>query len=221
MLGIIVPLGIFMFIMTLRGKYWSKVYILGIMAFFAFMYGFNALNVKFNELFLIYIALFSLNIFGLYYGFNDVRNNGDIVKNSLKFKISSGFLIFFAVAVYTTWIIEVITSTINGTIPESIKDMNLPTNVVHVFDMAFALPLIIIGAVKLLRRKISGLILSTIMAAFVFLICISLLGMELALMSKEMPFDEGKLIYVSFFTPVSIFPMIVLLKAVTKYSPNH
>jgi hypothetical protein len=221
MLGIIVPLGIFMFLMTLRGKYWTKVYILGIMAFFAFMYGFNALNVKFNELFLIYIALFSLNVFGLNYGFKDVRNIGDISKILLNLKVSSGILIFFAAAVYITWIIEVVSSTINGTIPESIKNMDLPTNVVHVFDMAFALPLIIIGAVQLLRRKISGLILSTIMSAFVFLICISLLGMELALLSKGMPFDKGKLIYISFFTPLSIFPMIALFKTVSKYSPNQ
>jgi len=212
----VVPLGILMFILSWKRTYWAKTFILGIMAYLAFMFGFNALSLFFNELFLVYIALFSLNVFGIISGYSEVQRSGNLLEKSLKIKLSAIFLLLFSVTAYAAWLIEVYSSTIHGSIPESIVSMNLPVSVVHVFDMGFALPIIVYGALKLINGKMSGLIISSIMAAFVFLICISVLGMELALKYEGLPIDGGKLISFYVLTPLSIFPMITLLKEISK-----
>ncbi len=215
-MSVVFPMGLLVFVLALKDSYWAKLFILGIMAYLAFMFGFNALSLFFNELFLVYVALFSLNIFGIILGYGDVRQLGNYVNNQVKIKISGVVLMLFAVSVYALWLVEIITSTINRSIPENISGMNLPVSVVHVFDIGFALPMIVIGAILLFKGKISGLIISSIMATFVFLVCISLLGMELGLQHKNMPIDEGKLYYVFVMTPLSIFPLITLLRAVSK-----
>jgi hypothetical protein len=215
-MSVVFPTGVLMFVLAMKDSYWAKLFILGIMAYLAFMFGFNALSLFFNELFLVYVALFSLNIFGIILGYGDVRQSGNYLENQVKIKISGVYLMLFAVSVYALWLVEIITSTVNGSIPENISGMNLPVSVVHVFDMGFALPMIVIGAILLFKGKISGLIISSIMATFVFFVCISLLGMELGLQYKNMPIDEGKLYYVFVMTPLSIFPLITLFRAVSK-----
>lgn len=124
----------------------------------------------------------------------------------------------FALTAYVAWLIEVFAATAAGALPESIAGMNLPVSVVHVFDMAFALPLIFIGAIRLFKGRMSGLVISAIMTAFVFLVCIGVLGMELALQFHRMPVDAGKLYSFYVLTPLSIFPLITLFGAVSKLS---
>ncbi len=213
---IVVPLGIVMFILAIKKSYWAKLFTLGIMVYLTFMFGFNALSLFFNELFLVYVALFSLNVFGIILGYTDVQHSGKYLENPIKMRISGIFLMLFALTAYAAWLIEVITSSVNGSIPESIMGMNLPVSVVHVFDLAFALPIIVIGAVLLLKGKISGLIISSIISVFVILVCFSVCGMELALQYHNMPIDYGKLYSMYVLTPLSIFPLITLFRAVSK-----
>ena len=215
-LAIMVPLGIFMLVLAFKKIYWAKLYILGILSYLAFMFGFNALSLFFNELFLVYVVLFGLSIFGIIGIYGEVSEIGVMPESSLLKNFSAGFLMLFALSVYANWLLEVISSITTGKIPENIAGMNLPVSVVHVFDMAFVLPLIFIGAILLFRRRMSGLIISTIMSAFVFHICISLLGMELALSFHNLPVDSGKLYSMYVLCPLSVIPMISLFRSVSK-----
>ncbi|MDH5654962.1 MAG: hypothetical protein OEZ34_03580 [Spirochaetia bacterium] len=219
-LFIVVPAGLVLFFLVMKGSYWAKLSILGIMAYLAFMFGFNALSLFFNKLFLVYIALFSLNIFGILFGYNNVRQSGTFPEDRFIIKVSAVLLMLFAVPVYFFWLIEVIASTVNNTVPETISNMNIPANVVHVFDMGFALPVIIYGSVLLLKGKNSGLVISAIMATFVFFICISLLGMEVGLHRNNLHFDQGILVSAIIMTPLSVFPLVTLSRAVSKYFPG-
>jgi hypothetical protein len=219
-ISIVVPIGVMMFVLAMKKSHWAKLFILGIMAYLAYMFGFNALSLYFNELFLVYVAVFGLSIFGIILGYGDVQQSGNYLENPIKMRISGIYLMLFSVIAYIAWLIEIILSTVNGSIPESISGMNLPVNVVHVFDMAFALPIIIIGAVLLFKGKMSGLIISSIMVAFVFLTCISMLTMELGLQYHNMHFDEGQLYSMYVLTPLGIFPLITLFRAVSKISSD-
>jgi len=199
-ISIVVPIGVLMFVLAMKKSHWAKLFILGIIGYLAYMFGFNALSLFFNELFLVYVAVFGLSIFGIILGYGDVQQSGDYPENPIKMRLSSIYLMLFSVIAYIAWLIEIL-STDKGSVPESILGMNLPVNVVHVFDMAFALPVIIIGAVLLFRGKMSGLIISSISAVFVFLTCISILTMELGLQYHNLNFDEGQLYSMYVLTP--------------------
>jgi len=220
-LCIIVPIGLFMFIKARRRSYGAELFILGIMAYLAFMFGFNALSLHFNELFLIYTALFSLNVYGIIFGFAHVKRSGNYREKSKKIIFSAIFLLLFAVTAYSAWLIEIVSSIIHNLIPESITGMGLPVSVVHVFDLVFALPAIVIGAFLLLKGKTSGLIISSIMVTFVFFVCIGQLGMELALLFQGFHVDEGILYSMYILTPLSVFPMLTLFKALSSIDKNQ
>jgi len=217
-ISIVIPIGVFMFVLAFRKIHWAKLFILGLMGYLAYMFGFNALSLNFNELFLIYIAVFGLSIFGVILGYREVQQSGNYLQNSIKMRISGIYLMLFAVVPIIAWLIEIVFATIGGSLPESISSMNLPVNVVHVFDLAFALPVIIIGAILLFRGKMSGLIISAISVVFVFFTCISILAMELGLQYHNMFFDPGQLYSMYLLTPLGIFPLITLVKAVSKIS---
>lgn len=216
LLCIVVPIGILMFIFAYKKSYWAKLFIIGMMGYIGFMAGFNAFSLFFNELFLVYTAVFSLCVFGMLIGYKRECRSGNISNSPLSYKISGVFLLLFAVTAYVAWLMEIISSTINDLIPESISGMGLPSSVVHVFDMGFALPIIIFGAILLLKGKKSGLIISSIAASFIFFTCTSILIMESALKYFEMPFDVGKLYSMYVLAPLSIFPIIALFSSVSK-----
>jgi len=218
-ISIVVPIGGLMFVLAIRKSHWAKLFILGIMAYLAYMFGFNALSLYFNELFLVYVAIFGLSIFGIILGYGDVQQSGNYLENPIMMRLSGIYLMLFSVVPFIAWLIEIF-STDKGSVPESISGMNLPVNVVHVFDMAFALPVIIIGAVLLFRGKMSGLIISSISAAFVFFTCISMLAMELGLQYHYLHFDEAQLYSMYLLTPLGIFALIFLLRAVSKISSD-
>jgi hypothetical protein len=218
-ISIVVPIGVMMFVLAMKKSHWAKLFILGIMAYLAYMFGFNALSLYFNELFLVYVAIFGLSIFGIILGYGDVQQSGNYPENPIKMRLSGIYLMLFAVVPFIAWLIEIF-STEKGSVPESISGMNLPVNVVHVFDMAFTLPAIIIGAVLLFRGQMSGLIISSISAAFVFFTCLSILTMELGLQYHNLHFDEGQLYSMYLLTPLGIFPLIILFRAVSTISSN-
>ena len=152
-------------------------------------------------------------------GYGDVQQSGSYLENPVKMRLSGIYLMLFAVIPSIAWLMEIF-STDKGSIPESVAGMNLSVNVVHVFDLAFTLPAIMIGAILLFRGKMSGLIISSISAAFVFFTCLSILTMELGLQYHNLHFDVGHLYSMYLLTLLGIFPLIMLFRAVSKISPD-
>ncbi len=54
LLALIVPLGIVMCVLVHKGRLWAKMFVAGIFASLAFTYGFYALSIYLNEVFLVY-----------------------------------------------------------------------------------------------------------------------------------------------------------------------
>ena len=85
-ISIVVPIGGLMFVLAIRKSHWAKLFILGIMGYLAYMFGFNALSLYFNELFLVYVAVFGLSIFGIILGYGDVQQSGNYLENPIKIR---------------------------------------------------------------------------------------------------------------------------------------
>ena len=213
-MSLIVPSGAVALILANRGSKRARLFILGIMAYLGFMFGFNALSLFFNELFLVYIAVFGLNIFGIILGYGELRQTGSFEKKGATMNISGAILMFFALSVSGLWLMEIIGATINDTTPDRISGYNIPVSVTHVFDLSFALPAMFIGAILLLKGRRTGLIISSIMAVFVLFVCIGLLGMELGLQHQNFTGDVGQYYYSLVMSPISLIPMILLYRKI-------
>lgn len=211
-IGVIIPLGIIVTILVFKNNHRAKLTTIGITVYSLYMFGFNALSLRFNELFLVYIIIFGLSIFysvSVYYG---VIQDTEDKEYSFRSKLTSIYLILFAIIPAMAWLSEITISIINQVQPIHNIEQDVTANVVHIFDLAFILPLIIISAISLIRGKKTGLISAFISVVFVMLVCLSILSMEVGLVRSGLNYDAPQLYSMMLLIPLGIISMIILKK---------
>ena len=217
LLAMIVPLSVIMFILAYRGRLWAKVFLLGIIVYLAFSYGFYAFACYQNNLFLIYITLISLSVFCIFRGYTDVAQKITIEEKQILMRIISAALLFIAISGYTFWLNDVIDFIIKGESSKYLKEMNIPANIAQVLDMAFILPLTIGGAINLWKYHSNGLAISAMMLVFYILIGITVITMEFGLYGTTgMEMDIGKVIGFGFNAAICFVLAIFTYKNLSK-----
>jgi hypothetical protein len=160
-----IPLLVGTAIATARGSRQGRILWLGALGFLLYDYGMYALGVRWQPLFLAYLALFGLSLYGTVIGF--IRTDPDrinpVVETGTPRKSVAAYLIGVALVVGSVWLSEEIGATAGGATPKSVIEFETPTNIVHVFDLAIVLPAMIVAAVMLLRRKPWGFVLSGVL----------------------------------------------------------
>jgi hypothetical protein len=148
-----------------RGSFGARVLWLGALGFLTYAYGMYAMAVAWNPLFLAYVILFGLSLFGLGLGLVET----DAARLRLCFagrapvKPVAWFLISVAILVGAMWLGEEVGSSLRGTIPPSVVQFGTPTNIVHVFDLAVVLPAMVIAGWMLLRDRPWGYVWSGVL----------------------------------------------------------
>jgi hypothetical protein len=221
LLALIVPLGIVMYVLARKGRLWAKLFVAGIFVYLAFTYGLYALSISLNEVFLGYVALFSLCTFASVMGFHDMSRQLKSPPKAVWVKVIAVWLFLFVIGGYAAWLSEVIPAMMQDTIPESIQRTHLPVSVVHVLDMAFMLPLMMIGAIKLWKGHASGLVMSAMMLVFVLLTSIGVICMELWLGQVGLEMDMGKLISFPIMALISLVMTLFTYRKISSMSRNE
>lgn len=169
-LAIIAPLWLFLAVSALRGSLRAYLIWLGVLTFTVYNYVIYAFSIPFGPLFLLWVAVLGLCLFALIGGINSI--NHEIVKSSFKSQraglVVAWFLIVTAVLFGFLWLSEDVPALITGATPKSVVDLALPTNPVHILDLAFFLPAVLAIGVMLLKGKSLAFTLAP--AALVFLI---------------------------------------------------
>jgi uncharacterized protein (TIGR03382 family) len=133
----------------------------------------------FNTLFLVYVALFSASLFALI----DLlaHLNPEQVRASLRPTLPTRVIavycalvgLFFLVA----WLGQIVPAILQGTTPEPILLAKTPTSAVHVQDLAVVLPLFLLTAVWLWRRRAWGIVLAPMLLILADVMLLALLAM--------------------------------------------
>jgi len=79
------------------------------------------------------------------------------------------------------WLSEIIPALISGRTPKSITDAGLITNPIHVLDLSFLLPGLIVTAIQLLRRRAAAFVLAPVLMVFSILMTVAIAGMMVAM----------------------------------------
>jgi len=168
------------FLVLLRKNKRSATLIFGGLVFYV-LYSFiiYSFGVHFNLMFLVYsFTLGTAAYTFIFYFYNisriDVKNwfSGKTPDLSL-----SVFLIVIAAIFYMLWLLDVLPAIINNTIPATVSDYDLLVNPVHVADISFALPGLIITAILLLKKHNLGYILAPVVLVFLIVLTIALAAM--------------------------------------------
>jgi hypothetical protein len=140
-----------------RGSLRAYLCWLGFVAFTVYNYAIYAFSIHFGPLFLVWVAVLGLSLFALIGGLSTL----DATAVKARFagratSMSAWFLIAVAALFALLWLSEIVPDLLAGDPSSSASDWNIPTNPVHVLDLAFFLPALLVSGVLLLRRHPVG-----------------------------------------------------------------
>jgi hypothetical protein len=141
--------------LALRGSLRSYLLWLGVVVFTVYNYVIYTFSVPFGPLFLLWVAVLALCLFALIGGVATAQHAA--IQASYVRRRPTGvvgwLLIVSGVLFGCLWLSEDIPALLAGSMPQSVIDMALPTNPVHILDLAFFLPAAIATGVLLLKGR--------------------------------------------------------------------
>ncbi len=169
-LVVISPLWLLLAILALRGSLRASLLWMGVLFFTVYNYVIYTFSIPFGPLFPLWLVVFGLSLYALIGAIasSDFETIKKSFTNDRIVTVVAWFLIVVAVLFAFLWFSEDIPALLRGTRPQSLVDMALPTNPVHILDLSFFLPGAILLGIMLLKRKALGYVLAP--AALTFLI---------------------------------------------------
>jgi hypothetical protein len=129
----------------------------GCLAFTAYNYAIYAFSVRFGPLFLVWVAVLGLSVFALVGGLATLQAATVRTRFAARaMPLAAWFLIAVAVSFALLWLSEIVPDLLAGGPSRSATMWEVPTNPVHVLDLALFLPAVVTSGVMLLRRHPFG-----------------------------------------------------------------
>jgi hypothetical protein len=144
----------------------------GVLVYSVYTYAIYVFDIHFGPLFLVWLAVFGLSVYALIGAVANV--DPERVRATLTgrapVRSTGGVLIGIGAAFALLWLSEIIPPLFSGTVPQAVAEAGVPTNPVHVLDLALFLPGAILAGVLLTRRRAWGYVLApTILVAMIML----------------------------------------------------
>lgn len=148
----------------------------GLLAFVAYNAAIYCFSVHFGALFLAWTAVLGLSVFGL------VATVAGVDRSALRPLVGTAaatvlaWVLIAATAVFVVlWLSEIVPDLLAGRPSTSATQWQVPTNPVHVLDLALFLPAAAVGGVLLLRREPLGFLVGGPVLVWLILTCVPIL----------------------------------------------
>jgi hypothetical protein len=201
-------------LLTGRGSKRARLIWLGMLLYVAYTYASYAFGIRFNSLFMIYVALLGCSTYALIGGL--AATNWVGIKAAFTertpVRAVSIFLLVVAALCYLLWLSEVIPASLTGITPQSVQNAGTPTNVIHVLDMAWLLPALVIAAVSLWRRQPLGYVLAPSLLSSLVFLPLTILSMTLFQARGGEPVAVPKIMIFIVLLGVSLGMLVRFLK---------
>jgi hypothetical protein len=188
-LAVVLPALVISAFLAFRGSPRGRMVWLGVMVYLVYSYVIAAFDVKFNALFLVYVALLGCSLYALIGGLvtTDMAGIRACFTEKTPVKAVSIYLAVSAVLFYFLWLSEVVLALKAGKVPQSIQDNGTPTNAVHALDMAWVLPAFGIAAISLWRGRALGYTLAGALLSYGVLLILAILSMIVFMIREGQP----------------------------------
>jgi hypothetical protein len=191
---------------------------LGALIYIVYSYVMYAFSVHFGFLFPIYIAVLGLSFYTLFGSLASLKvpNLAASFASNTKAKTVSVFLMIFGLAFFGLWSSDILRSLLSGTVPQSVTDTGLPVNLVHVLDLAFILPGMIITSILLWKRKPAGYLFAVPLLMFAAIMGMAIIAMLVVMGQKGMPGNLPFGVAVGIMVAVSLLLIGLFLKDIKR-----
>lgn len=166
-------------LLTGRGSQRGRLIWLGGLIYTVYTYVGYAFSVRFNSLFLVYVALLGCSTYALIGGLltTDWAGIRGSFSERTPARTVSIYLGVIAALFYLLWLSEALPASLSGNPPQSLIDAGTPTNFVQVLDMAWLLPAIAITATSLWNKRSLGYVLAGALLTHFVLLTLAILSM--------------------------------------------
>jgi hypothetical protein len=126
-------------------------------------YAFYLFSAAFNQLFLVYAALFALPVFALIVLLPqlDVEAIGRGFRERTPVKAISVYMLLVGLVLGGLWAAQSLAFVFTGQVPQVVVDSGHPTGVIFAVDLTMLVPFFFLGAAWLWRRRPWGYVLGT------------------------------------------------------------
>lgn len=211
-LVVVVPLLIITLILSKNGDFKARLIWLGLLGYLFYNYAFYLFGAAFNNIFLLYVAIYTLSFFSLILGLIawPVKN---IINTSKVVRSVSVFLILISIMLCIVEIPPCFTFITTGALPEIIMKSQIHTSVVYALDLSLIVPVMILGAMLLWQNKDWGIVLSAMMLVKCFTYGLVLTLGTLVIMKRGLDNDPLLPIWI-IITVGGLLGVFILLKNV-------
>lgn len=182
----------------------------GVILYIIYTFVIYSFDIHFNKLFLYYCLILGLAFYSfLYFSYRQLwQTNGAFNGGKIIRKVIGTYFILIAVFFYSLWLSEIIPAMTSNATPKNLMDVKLPTNPVHVLDLAVVLPGIFITGVMLLRNKKVGFVFAPVILVFFILIDITIGSLSIMMQQKGL---EGNLALAIVLSALAFFSLVLLI----------
>jgi hypothetical protein len=157
-------------LLALRGSLAAYLTWLGFLTFTVYNYVIYVFSIQFGPLFLVWVAVFGAAFYALAGGLLSLDwNRAAAAFGAARQRFAAGFLLVTGSLFALLWLSDVVPALLDGTAPKGVTDLNLPTNPVHVLDLAIFLPAVAAVGVSLWRQRPVGYVGAPVMLLFLAL----------------------------------------------------
>ncbi len=212
-LVVAVPLLAVALVLAERGSLRARLVRLGALAYMAYNYAFYLFGAAFNELFLIYVAAFSLSLGALILGLAavDAAAVARLFRERTPVRGIAAYMFFIAVFLGFNWMSRALGFLTSGRIPQDILNSGLPTAIVYAIDLSLLVPALGWVGALLWKRRPWGYVLGTVLMVKCATYPLALIGMGIFAARAGVPGARAMMPFWIGFAAVSLVALGLLL----------
>jgi hypothetical protein len=201
---------------TARGSALGEVVALGVLGYAAYAYALYAFGTRHNELFLVYVAILSLSVWGLVAGLVEIDAPRLATRAAprLAWRWIGSYFVVLAALFASLWLAEIVPALLRRQTPATVVAWGTPTNGVHVLDLAFVLPVLLWTGVRLWHHKRDSVVVAGVLLFKIVTLGLAILAMGVFQIRRGQHVDAGLMTIFAVMSVVSIAAAVHFTRAV-------
>lgn len=199
-----------------RGSTRGALVALGLLIYIVYSYMLYAFFVHFGPWFPVYVAVLGLSAYALF-GALLSTDRGEVVRvlgTNTKTGLAGWLLLAFSLLFAFRWIEEIVTALAAGSAPQAVAEIGTFVNPIHVLDLAFLLPGMIVTGLAVRSRRPLGLLIAAPLLTFAAAMGVAIVCMFKAQQSRGISVQTAPVAILSTVVLLSLYGLVSFLRRV-------